>query len=105
MKNDREIELIESPEDLIKNIKIDLIYKNQEPALLDNKFELIEGKLIKISLLSSSKEKSNTEINKYIKYIKTRHSDNMERHISNIEININQLNNEIRSINEIYFFC
>ena len=67
--------LIESPESLIQNINIDLVYKLPELGLGNVQIDSLEEKLLNISSTSTSEEENINKINEVLSYIKNRHDN------------------------------
>lgn len=98
--NQGAIKPIESTSELLKNIKIDLIYKRPDLNLSDVKFNSIEDKLIDISIISLSSKSNQIALNYVNNYVLERHSNLLESRKLRLETEIKSLNDEINRIND-----
>ena len=67
-------ELIESPSNLISNLKVSLLKKSENEFNYDLSINSIEGKVISLKIISSSAEHNENLLTEMISYIDERHS-------------------------------
>jgi hypothetical protein len=67
-------ELIESPSNLISNLKVSLLKKSENEFNHDLSINSIEGKVISLEIISSSAEHNENLLTEMISYIDERHS-------------------------------
>ena len=97
------IDIIEESQDVIRDIKINLIYKNQDDGIKDKiKISPIEDKLIQIEAISASEKKNLIELNNFVNYLERKHSGMSQKLTQNTkELKLDEiriLENEIQYI-------
>jgi capsular polysaccharide biosynthesis protein len=92
--------LIEPIKSLIKNLNVDLLYKNQLVELDEKKlnFRSIEGQLLEITYTSPSPELNETIINKAITFSQESHAETLDKIVNSFSEKIVTIDREVEFI-------
>jgi LPS O-antigen subunit length determinant protein (WzzB/FepE family) len=94
---DGEKTLVEPVPNLIKNLKVNLIYKKQLPGLDDKKlnFKSIEDQLLEINYTSPSPEFNENLINEAIRFTQKSHAETLDKIVNSFSEKIVTIDNEV----------